>query len=109
MAVMSDDEIREFLEGRSAAAAEIVLALREMVLGEAPGVSEGVRFGALAYFWAGAEFGSIGGNVCLIEPPREDRAPARSRRRDIGKGLYQGGARDAPPGPSGAASLAQRA
>ncbi len=45
----------------------VVRALRRMVLSEAPGAAEGVRFHCLCYFDAKAPFGAIGGNVCMIE------------------------------------------
>jgi hypothetical protein len=63
----SEDAFAASLEGRSATVAEIVTALREMVLTQAPGASEALRFGALSYFLAGRPFASIGGNICMIE------------------------------------------
>ncbi len=46
---------------------DLVAALRALVLETVTGVTEGIRFGALCYFRAGEPFGSIGGNVCMIE------------------------------------------
>lgn len=46
---------------------DIVLALRGFVLKNAREVDESIKFGALSYQLPNAEYGAIGGNVCLID------------------------------------------
>lgn len=46
---------------------DIVLALRGVVLKNAPEADESIKFGALSYQLPNAEYGAIGGNVCLID------------------------------------------
>ncbi len=41
--------------------------LRTTVLAIAPDASEAFKFRVLCYYHAGASFGSIGGNICMIE------------------------------------------
>lgn len=57
----------QFLEGRSADERELISALRATIRAEAPGLAEAIRFGALSFFHPDAHYGSIGGNVCMIE------------------------------------------
>lgn len=49
---------------------KIVEALRATVLAAAPHASEAFKFHVLCYFHADAYFGSIGGNICMIEVKR---------------------------------------
>lgn len=60
-------ELDTLLERYAPATRRRVLALRNLILRLAPEAAEGVRFGCLCYFRAGAQYGSIGGNVCMIE------------------------------------------
>ncbi len=46
---------------------KIAASLRSVILQQAPGVDEAIKFGAVCYFQAGMRFGSIGGNFCMIE------------------------------------------
>ena len=45
----------------------VVLALRRAVLRAAPEAAEAIKFRCLCYYREEAWFGSIGGNVCMIE------------------------------------------
>lgn len=54
----------------SPATRRLALLLRRRVLRVAPAAAEAVKFRALCYFHADAYFGSIGGNICMIELPR---------------------------------------
>ena len=49
---------------------DLALATRALVLEVAPGLAETIAFGALCYYKAGAAYGTIGGNVCLIDEKR---------------------------------------
>lgn len=46
---------------------DIVLALRGVVVKNAPEADESIKFGALCYALPNAVYGAIGGNVCLID------------------------------------------
>jgi len=48
----------------------LVLALRRAVLAAAPEAAEAIKFHVLCYYRPGAWFGSIGGNICMIEARR---------------------------------------
>lgn len=48
----------------------IVEALRATVLAAAPKAAEAFKFRVLCYFHDDAYFGSIGGNICMIEVKR---------------------------------------
>lgn len=76
---LSGATLREHLQFESPGVARLVRALRRVVLREAPGAAEGVRFGVLCYYHADAWFGAIGGNICMIEV-RDAGSPERSRR-----------------------------
>ena len=43
------------------------MGLRRIVLTTVPHAAEAVKFGCLCYYRAGAPFGAIGGNICMIE------------------------------------------
>lgn len=51
----------------SPATRRIVDALRTTILKAAPEAHEAIRFRVLCYFHADSFFGSIGGNICMIE------------------------------------------
>ena len=63
---VSFDELAKFLSRCEGDRADIVLALREMILGELPQVYEAIRFDSLCYFKPDRPYGSIGGHVCMI-------------------------------------------
>jgi hypothetical protein len=60
-------ELSVFLESCPPGTAGIVRALRAMIRRCAPGTAEAIRFHSICYFLAEARFGSIGGNICMIE------------------------------------------
>lgn len=45
----------------------VVEVLRTTILGAAPDAHEAIKFHVLCYFHADSFFGSIGGNICMIE------------------------------------------
>lgn len=45
----------------------IVRTLRKTILSAAPSAVEAIKFHVLCYYHADAWFGSIGGNICMIE------------------------------------------
>jgi hypothetical protein len=49
----------------------IVRALRSAVRRHAPDAAEAIKFHSICFYYPGAHFGSIGGNVCMIEDRRE--------------------------------------
>jgi hypothetical protein len=64
---LSAEELAAFLAGRPSGVRALVLHLRDLVRRCAPGAGEAIRFACLCYFLPDQPFGSIGGNVCLIE------------------------------------------
>lgn len=60
------DRSRHLMEARPATR-RIVDALRTTILKAAPEAHEAIRFHVLCYFHADSFFGSIGGNICMIE------------------------------------------
>ena len=61
-----DDRSRHLMEAMPATR-RIVDALRTTILKAAPEAHEAIRFHVLCYFHADSFFGSIGGNICMIE------------------------------------------
>ena len=61
------DEIERLMADWPESARSLARAARDVVLAVAPGVSEKVAFGALCYYKAGAPYGVIGGNVCMLD------------------------------------------
>lgn len=45
---------------------DVIVALRTVVLAEAPAVYEAIKFNSLCYFKPDMPYGCIGGNVCTI-------------------------------------------
>jgi hypothetical protein len=64
---LSAEELAAFLVGRPPRVRALVLEMRDLVRRCAPESVEAVRFACLCYFLPDQPFGSIGGNVCLIE------------------------------------------
>lgn len=64
---LSRARLDEWLRFHPPAVRRLVRVLREVVLKAAPGAAESVKFGVLSYYHPGAWFGSIGGNICMIE------------------------------------------
>lgn len=64
---LSPAEINDHLAAERGNVGGVVRRLRRMVLDAVPDACEGIRFGALSYFRAEAPYGSIGGNICMIE------------------------------------------
>ncbi len=64
---LSASELGDHLLLEPPGVARLVRAVRRAVLREAPDAAEAVKFGVLCYFHAGAWFGAIGGNICMIE------------------------------------------
>jgi hypothetical protein len=64
---LSKSQLNDHLVLESALTRSIVRELRRMILEEAPNAAEAVRFRCLCYSDPEADFGSIGGNICLIE------------------------------------------
>ncbi len=65
-----EDRSRHLMEA-TPATRRIVDALRTTILKAAPEAHEAIRFRTLCYFHADSFFGSIGGNICMIEPKPE--------------------------------------
>lgn len=63
---LDPDTLTRRLDPHPASTREIILALRDVILDTAPGVTESIKFNSLCYSIPNAPFGSIGGNVCLI-------------------------------------------
>ena len=63
---LTDDEVANVLQGCSEENVPLMLALRELVLGVVPQVTEAIKFHSLCYFKPDMPYGSIGGNVCGI-------------------------------------------
>jgi len=55
------------LLGNEPATRRTVRALRNAILAVAPDAAEAIKFHMLCYYHADAFFGSIGGNICMIE------------------------------------------
>lgn len=66
-AQLSAAKLSDHLSLEPPEAARLVRALRRAVLKAAPEASEAIKFRVLCYFHADAYFGSIGGNICMIE------------------------------------------
>lgn len=64
---LSPSQINDHLDSESRDVCGVVRRLRRMVLDAVPDACEGIRYGALSYFRADAPYGSIGGNICMIE------------------------------------------
>jgi hypothetical protein len=67
---LSGAQVRDWLAFETPASRRIAMELRKMVLRVAPGAAEGMKFRCPCYWHAGACFGSIGGNICVIEVKR---------------------------------------
>ncbi len=67
---LSPSEMRDHLALESGEVCGIVRQLRRVVLKTVPEATEAVKFGALSYFHGDATFGSIGGNICMIDAKR---------------------------------------
>src|SRR5690349_15419981 len=67
---LSSAALRDWLAFEEPAVRRIALEVRRMVLRAAPRAEEGMKFRCPCYWHAGAFFGSIGGNVCVIEVKR---------------------------------------
>jgi hypothetical protein len=63
-------QLRDLLVLEAADVRRLVLALRQVVLRTVPGAAEAVKFRCLCYYEPQAWFGSIGGNICMIEAKR---------------------------------------
>jgi hypothetical protein len=70
VARLSRAELRDWLAFADAPSRRIALELRKMVLRTVPRAAEGMKFRCPCYWKAGAFFGSIGGNICVIEVKR---------------------------------------
>ncbi len=68
-------KLADHLVLESPATRRTIRALRAAVLKAAPTAAEAIRFHVLCYFRADAWFGSIGGNICMIERPRREGRP----------------------------------
>lgn len=64
--VTKADRFRHFLD-ESVETRRVIEALRAAVLRAAPKACEAFKFHVLCYYHADAYFGSIGGNICMIE------------------------------------------
>jgi hypothetical protein len=60
-------EIADHLAGEPVEVRAIVMKLRRVILAAAPNAAEAIRFNSLCYYRADVPFGSIGGNICMIE------------------------------------------
>ncbi len=67
---LSADQLRDHLLLETVQTRRLVRHLRQVVLRAAPQAAEAIKFGALSYFHAEAPFGSIGGNICMIDVKR---------------------------------------
>lgn len=63
---LDPDTLTRRLDPHPASTREIILALRDLILDTAPGVTEAIKFHSLCYFLGDAPYRSIGGNVCAI-------------------------------------------
>jgi hypothetical protein len=64
---LARQRLNEFLAAQPEEAQRLARSLRALVLRCIPGASEDVRFNSLCYFHPDAEYGAVGGNICLIE------------------------------------------
>lgn len=64
---LSRAQLADHLVLESAPVRRLVLALRACVLKAVPAAAEAFKFHTLCYYHADAWFGSIGGNICMIE------------------------------------------
>ncbi|MBK8266863.1 MAG: DUF1801 domain-containing protein [Planctomycetes bacterium] len=64
---LTPDQIAAYLEQCPGEVCDLVLAMREVVLKAAPGVTEAIKFHSLCYYMADSPYGAIGGNVCTID------------------------------------------
>lgn len=67
---LSPSVIRDHLALESGEVCGIVRQLRRMVFATAPLATEDIKFGSLTYYQSEAPFGSIGGNMCMIDVRR---------------------------------------
>ncbi len=67
---LSPSQISDYLAAERSAVCGVVRRLRRLVFDVVPDACEGLRYGALSYFHADAPYGSIGGNICMIEVRR---------------------------------------
>lgn len=67
---LAAEQLRDHLLLESDATRRLVEHLRRIVLRAAPQAAEAIKFGALSYFHLDAPFGSIGGNICMIDVKR---------------------------------------
>lgn len=72
---LSRAELQDHLSLEDERAARLVRVLRRAVLKAVPRAAEAIKFRVLCYYHADAYFGSIGGNICMIEvkPARPER------------------------------------
>lgn len=64
-------DIAKYLERCPSDLCDLIIELRKVVLKEAPGVAEAIRFHQLCYFKPDQPYGAIGGNVCMIEAKQD--------------------------------------
>ncbi len=64
---LSATALSQHLLTKSAATRKLVRALRKTILSAAPAATEAIKFHVLCYFHNDSFFGSIGGNICMIE------------------------------------------
>lgn len=64
---VSREELERHLIDQTPKVRAIVRALRAAILKAVPRASEAFKFHVLCYYRADAYFGSIGGNICMIE------------------------------------------
>jgi hypothetical protein len=65
---LSRARLADHLALEAPATRKVVLELRRVVLRVAPRAEEAIKFNCLCYYHPGVSFGSIGGNICMIEP-----------------------------------------
>lgn len=70
LARLKSVDLDEFLANEPQTVRKLVLRLRRMVLAAAPHAAEDIKFNSLSYYHADVPFGSIGGNICMIEARR---------------------------------------
>lgn len=78
---LTNEELKDHLLLEAPGVARLVRGVRRAVLRDAPGAAEAVKFGVLCYYHADAWFGSIGGNICMIEV--KDRPKRQGGGREV--------------------------
>lgn len=64
---LSPAALRDHLAAETGEVCGIVRQLRRKIIAVVPEATEAIKFRAISYFFGDAAFGSIGGNICMIE------------------------------------------